>query len=231
MDWTWLPTVTLHTFWTFPSAAHTHKHTQFPERSPAVNWKRGVCHIRLSSLPGDGSHPPGSRGVCPISPSTPHASTQGWRDQPWLYARAIFTLVCVCVQKCFHVPSVSLSSRCVCTHEGFVCRLKVREVNFRLPTQDIVSQFNHDSTSWCAAAAWLNALVLMAAVHLLCRSPSYTHTRAHTHIQTQYSPFDLEMCVFGCNFFPVSCSFSEPNLKAAAFPWREEWISLGLLWY
>lgn len=146
----------------------------------------------------------------------------------WTHGQSSRLCAFVC-RNAFTCLAFHYHPRCVCTHEGFVCRLKVREVNFRLPTQDIVSQFNHDSTSWCTTAAWLNALLLMAAVHLLCHSPSYPHT--HTHTQTKYSPFDLEMCVFGCNFFPVSCSFSEPNLKAVAFPWREEWISLGLLWY
>lgn len=91
----------------------THKHTWLPEETPCCEWEEVVCLIRLSSSPGDGSHPPGSGEVCPISPSTPHTSTQGWRVQLCLCACA-GTLCVYCAEMRSHA-CISLPAVCVHT--------------------------------------------------------------------------------------------------------------------
>ena len=116
MDWTWLPTVTLFTFESplLPGCTHTRAetniHGSLRRPPPAEKGEEVVRLIRLSSPPGDGSHPQGSGGVRPISPSTPHTSTQGWRDQ-----LCLCVCVCVCVGMSSHA-CISLSALCARTH-------------------------------------------------------------------------------------------------------------------
>lgn len=60
---------------------HTHSNMHSSQRRPHREWEEVVYLICLSS-PGDGLYLSGSRGLCPISPSTPHTSTQVWRACP-----------------------------------------------------------------------------------------------------------------------------------------------------
>ncbi len=158
MTWTWLPSVTLFTFElpVLPRCTHTNIHCSL-RRPPAVNGKR--WSVWFACLP---------RQVMGHIPQDPEESV--WLAHPpltpplkggefncvcvcgHLYA-CVCVCVCVCVQKCFHTHAFYYQL-CVRTHEWFVCSLEVREVNLRLPTQDIVSQFNHGSTSWWSAADW-----------------------------------------------------------------------------
>lgn len=120
----------------FPPSPDTHtKHAPLPEEAPLVWMGREVCLIRLSSPPGDGSHPPGSRGVCPISPSTTHTSTQGWSDQPCLCAWASWCL-CVCTQECFHMHAFHYLLS-VCTHHSFMWRSEGSTSDFQHKTLSV----------------------------------------------------------------------------------------------
>ena len=247
MDWTWLPTVTLFTFESplLPGCTHTRAetniHGSLRRPPPAEKGEEVVRLIRLSSPPGDGSHPQGSGGVRPISPSTPHTSTQGWRDQLCL-------CVCVCVCVCrnvFTCVHFIISSVCAHTHTHTQARLvcvavwrsgrstsdfphKTSSVNL-IRTQPADGPFQIDKNAFEFFARGCSP-------QWLSLSLSHTHTHMQTHPPTQYSPlWSSNVCrwlqYFFIFFFPVSCSFSEPNLKAAAIPRREEWISLGLLWH
>lgn len=171
----------------FPSSPAAHTHTQIymaSWRDPLLwIWRGGQSYSPLFPARWWVTSPRIQRSLSnkPIHPLTPPL-----KDGE-INCGCVRRHLHACVRLCAEMLSracVSLASRCVHTHLCVHKCLKVREVNFRLPTQDIVSQFDHDSTSWCAAAHWLNALLLMAAVHVLCLSSSYTHKHNQSHANT-----------------------------------------------
>ena len=185
MGWTQLPSVTVELPF-LPRCLHTNMLSS-PKRPPAVNgeswsvWFACLpCQV-MGHIPQDPeesvrlAHPP-------LTPPLKDGEIN-WACVCW------HLCACVGAEVLLHAW-IWLSALCVHT---WMARVQSGGQRGQVhPTQNTVSQFNHGSTSWWL---WLPSTVALSLSFFL------THTCKHNHTHTIEPLFDLQMCVFGCNFF------------------------------